>query len=107
MIPFSNRFKGPNLDEILAVSELSFAIIALSLKLHFLVEEARKERENLVGDGSSGPEVGREATRRGDVTKVRVGRGQHQLAEFIEIEHIVLLAVILAHNVLYIAHSRV
>ena len=34
------------------------------------------------------------------MAQVRVGRGQHKLAELIEVEHVVLGAVVLAHYIL-------
>ena len=90
LVSLSDRFESPDFDKVRAISKLALGVLALPVKLHLLVEEPGKERENFVRNGHSGAIVRRETSRCRDVAQVRVRRGKHQLGELLEVKHVVL-----------------
>ena len=107
LVALCNRFKSSYFDEVLAVSKLSLAVITLPLKLHFFVQKSGEKGEDFVGNGCRGSEVRRESPCGCNMAKVGVRRGQHQLTELIEVKHAILRSIILAHDILNVAHARV
>lgn len=51
MIPFGNCVKDAHFHKVLAQLELALSFLARTLKLHFFVEQAAEEGQNLVRNG--------------------------------------------------------
>lgn len=68
----SELVEGTRLEEVAVLGKLALGLVASSLKLHLLLEEASEARQDLVGERLRRPEVGRVPPCGGHVTQVWV-----------------------------------
>jgi len=98
-----NFVESLDLDEVGALEELTLHVVAMALQVHLFLNQAGQETHNLVGKLLVGLEVARESTGGRVVAQVSVGGREDELGEFVEVESLVFIAVVLTHEVVSVS----